>query len=254
MRVLVAPDCFTGTLTATEAAEAIRTGWLRADPSATIELAPMSDGGPGFVEVLSRSVDGRLLRVPATGPLGGPLMSELLLAEDGTAYVEAASACGLALVPEGERDAVRASTEGVGLLLRAALDAGAQRVVVGVGGTATTDGGRGCVEQLGGVGSWPDEVELLVATDVDNPLLGANGAAAVYGPQKGADRVQVAALEERLTEWAARTGGAPTAQGAGAGGGLAYGLMLLGDAGCPACRPCSRRSASRSGRVPSTCC
>jgi glycerate kinase len=231
MRVLLAPDCFSGTMTAPEAAAAMATGWLRSDPAAELSLAPMSDGGPGFVAVLAERVDGRVVEVDVTGPLGGTVPGVLLLGDDGTAYVEAASACGLAYVPASERDAVRASTEGVGELLRAALDLGATRVVVGVGGTATTDGGRGCVTRLGGSTAWPAGVELVVATDVDNPLLGSNGAAAVYGPQKGANRDQVRELEERLTHWAAETGGgsgAATAPGAGAGGGLGYGLMLLG--------------------------
>jgi len=228
MRVLVAPDCFTGTLTAPEAAEAIAAGWRRSDPGATLDLAPMSDGGPGFVEVLERSVGGRLVATEVSGPFGHPVLAELLLADDGTAYVEAAAACGLAQVPEGERDAMAASTEGVGDLLRVALEEGATRMVVGIGGTASTDGGRGCVERFGGPGRWPSGVDLLVATDVDNPLLGTGGAAAVYGPQKGADRTQVALLEQRLTEWVAATGGLAEAPGAGAGGGLGYGLMLLG--------------------------
>ena len=228
MRVLVAPDCFTGTLTAPEAAEAIAEGWLRSDVHATIDLAPLSDGGPGFVEVLHRSLGGRLVETQVSGPLGEPVSAQFLLAEDGTAYVEAAAACGLALLAERARSAIEASTAGVADLLVAALDAGPRRIVVGVGGTATTDGGRGCVERLGGADRWPDGVDLLVATDVDNPLLGGNGAATVYGPQKGADRGQVAQLEARLVEWAEMTHGPVGAAGAGAGGGLGYGLMLLG--------------------------
>ena len=228
MRVLIAPDCFTGTLTALEAAEAIAEGWLRSDPGAALDLAPLSDGGPGFVEVLHRSAGGRLLTTQVTGPLDDVVPATFLVAHDGTAYVEAAAACGLALVPEGVGQPVEASSEGVADLLRAALSEGARRVVVGVGGTASTDGGRGCFERFGGAGSWPAEVELLVATDVDNPLLGGNGAAVVFGPQKGADRGQVALLEERMVAWAAQSAGNAEAPGAGAGGGLGYGLMLLG--------------------------
>ncbi len=228
MRVLIAPDCFTGTMTAPEAAEAIAAGWLRSDPGAVLDLAPLSDGGPGFVEVLHRSTGGRLVTVQVTGPLGDTVPASLLFSDDGTAYLEAAAACGLALVPVGARRPVEASTAGVADLLAAALDEGARRVVVGVGGTASTDGGRGCFDRLGGVGSLPADVELLVATDVDNPLLGGNGAAIVYGPQKGADRGQVALLEERMAAWAALSAGNAEAPGAGAGGGLGYGLMLLG--------------------------
>lgn len=227
MRVLIAPDCFTGTLTALEAAEAIAIGWLRSDPGAALDLAPLSDGGPGFVAVLHRSTGGRLVTTEVTGLLGDVVPATFLFADDGTAYVEAATACGLALVPDGMNRPVDASTAGVADLLKAALDEGARRIVVGVGGTASTDGGRGCLERLG-AGSWPAEVELLVATDVDNPLLGGNGAAVVFGPQKGADRGQVVLLEERMVAWAAQSGGNAEAPGAGAGGGLGYGLMLLG--------------------------
>ena len=227
MRVLVAPDCFTGTLTAAEAAAAIGEGWSRTDPTGSVELAPLSDGGPGFVDVLGSAVAAQLVLAQVSGPLGEPVEAGLLLAEDGTAYIEAAQACGLALVPAGHSSALEASTEGVGDLLRCALDHGAVRVVVGVGGTASTDGGRGALERFG-AGPWPAGVALTVATDVDNPLLGGNGAAAVFGPQKGADRATVAVLAERLATWAAATGGPADAPGAGAGGGLGYGLMLLG--------------------------
>jgi len=227
MRVLVAPDCFTGTLTAAAAAAAIGEGWSRTDPTGTVDLAPLSDGGPGFVDVLRRAVAGQLVRAQVSGPIGQPVDAGLLLTADGTAYIEAAQACGLALLPVARSAAMQASTEGVGDLLRCALDHGALRVVVGVGGTASTDGGRGALERFG-VGGWPAGVELTVATDVDNPLLGANGAAAVFGPQKGADRATVAVLAQRLADWAAATGGPADAPGAGAGGGLGYGLMLLG--------------------------
>lgn len=228
MRVLIAPDKFAGTLTAGQAARAIADGWVRADPGAVMDLAPLSDGGPGFLDVLHGAVGGRLVAVGATGPLGEPVAATVLLSDDGTGYVESAQACGLHLLPPGTRHPMDAGTAGVAALLRAALDAGARRVVVGVGGSASTDGGRGVVEALGGPGSWPAGIELLVATDVDAPLLGGHGAAAVFGPQKGADPSQVDELERRLAAWAAATSGAAAAPGAGAGGGLGYGLMLLG--------------------------
>jgi glycerate 2-kinase len=228
MRVLVAPDCFTGTLTAPEAAAAIAEGWLRTDTGGSVDLAPLSDGGPGFVEVLHRCLGGTVVEAQVSGPVGEQVLARLLLTDDGTGYVESAQACGLALVPPDGNRPLEASTAGVAELLEVALGHGARRVVVGVGGTATTDGGRGCVERLGGAAAWPASVELLVATDVDNPLLGGNGAAVVFGPQKGADRDQVAALEQRMAGWAAVNGGPVDAPGAGAGGGLGYGLMLLG--------------------------
>ncbi|MGH3744820.1 MAG: glycerate kinase, partial [Mycobacteriales bacterium] len=173
MRILVAPDSFGGTLTARQAADAVARGWGGRD---ALDLAPMSDGGPGFVEVLSGY--GRLRETVVPGPLGDPVTARWRL--DGTtAYLESAQACGLHLVPRNDPE--RADTRGVGLLLAAALAAGADRIVVGLGGSATTDGGAGL---LSATGSVPAGVEVLAATDVDNPLLGEHGAAAVYGPQK----------------------------------------------------------------------
>ncbi len=228
MKVLIAPDCFTGTLTAAEASEAIATGWLRQDPAAELDLAPMSDGGPGFVEAMSRGADGSLVPVVVRGPLGDPTPAQVFLAADGTAYVEAAQACGTALLPPGGLSPMDAGTLGVGEMIAAALDAGATKVVVGIGGTASTDGGAGVVRVLGR--QWPAEVPLVIASDVDNPLLGGNGAAVVYGPQKGASPAQVVELEARLRAWADESGGAALVDspGAGAGGGLGFGLMLLG--------------------------
>jgi glycerate kinase len=233
VRVLIAPDKFAETLTAPEAAAAIAAGWRRHDPGAELDLAPLSDGGPGFVEVLHAALGGRLVEVTAHGPLGDPTPGTVLLAPDGTAYVEVAQACGLHLLPLDGRRPMEAGSAGVADLLRAALDIGARRVVVGVGGTASTDGGRPCVEAFGGAGSWPAGIPLVVATDVDAPLLGPNGAAAVFGPQKGADRDQVLDLQVRLAEWAKQSGGDASAEGAGAGGGLGYGLMLLGGTRVP---------------------
>ena len=159
------------------------------------------------------------------GPLGDPTPATWLLV-DGVAYIEAAQACGLALLPGRERRPLDATTQGVGELLRAALDAGPTRVVVGVGGTASTDGGAGMIETLGM--RWPPGVDLILASDVDSPLLGAYGAARTFGPQKGASDAEIDVLEGRLAAWARETGGDPAAAGAGAGGGLGFGLMLLG--------------------------
>jgi glycerate 2-kinase len=229
VHVLVAPDSFTGTLTAVQAAEAMAAGWLRHDPGARLDLAPMSDGGPGFVQVLHASLAGQLHAVPATGPLGEPVLAQVLRTQDGTVYVEAAQVCGLELVAAQQRRPLDATTAGVGLVLRAVLERlTPSRVVVGVGGTASTDGGRGAVDVLGGPDRWPDAVPLVVATDVDAPLTGPNGAATVFGPQKGASAADVRVLDDRLRDWAGQTGGDPQAPGAGAGGGLGYGLMLLG--------------------------
>ncbi len=231
MHLLVAPDKFAGSLTAVEAATAIAIGWCRADPTAVLDVVPLSDGGPGFIAVLHAALGGELSTHVVTGPLGEPVHGQLLIAELSgvrTAYIESAQACGLTLVEPSPAAAEQASTIGVGQLLRAAVSAGVDRVVVGVGGTATTDGGLGCLAAYGERDDWPARVELVVASDVTAPLLGPNGAARLFGPQKGADPPTVERLEQRLAGWAERSGGPSTAEGAGAGGGLGYGLLLLG--------------------------
>jgi glycerate kinase len=229
MRVVVAPDSFGGTLTAVEAAGAIAAGWAGTSPTDELDVAPMSDGGPGFVDVLHAGLGGTTCDVTVPDPLGRPVTARWLRAGD-TAYVEVAQACGLHLLTEQERDPWRASTRGVGELLRAVLRAGVGRLVVGLGGSATNDGGRGMWEVLDG--SLP--IDVVVASDVDNPLLGVNGASAVYGPQKGADRSMVLDLEDRMRAWAddverrvARPG-LRDEPGAGAAGGLGFALFALG--------------------------
>jgi glycerate kinase len=229
MRVLVAPDSFGDTLSAVDAAAAIATGWQETAPADDLDLAPLSDGGPGFIDVLSAGLGGELIPVTVDDPLGRPVRAQLLVS-DGTAYVESAQACGLHLLAEGERNPMVATTRGVGQLLRAARDRGAQRVVVGLGGSGTNDGGRGLWEELDG----RYDVELVAATDVDNPMLGPNGASAVYGPQKGADRAMVLDLDDLLRAWAddveRDTGqvGLRDRAGAGAAGGLGFALLGLG--------------------------
>jgi glycerate kinase len=230
-RVLLAPDKWAGTLSAREAAEGLAAGWASGAPAVEAVQLPLSDGGPGFVDTLHGALGGELHAVTVAGPLGDPTPATVLLVagpQGRTAYVESAQACGLSVLPGGVPAPMQATSAGVADLLRAAVEAGAGRVVVGVGGTASTDGGRGLVEALGGVGAWPAEVTLLVATDVDSPLLGHHGAASTYGPQKGATPADVDELDRRLSAWAEETGGDASAEGSGAGGGLAYGLMLLG--------------------------
>ena len=272
MRVLVAPDCFTGTLTAAQAAEAIAAGWRRQAPADVLDLCPLSDGGPGFVDVLAASLGGRPVAVAATGPLGGPAAATVLLAdrsEGATGYVESAQACGLDLVPRGRRDPGRTTTAGLADLLAAARDAGARRVVVGLGGSGTNDGGAGLfaglarhagldvpagvlarltgggaalrgvtADELGWLGDlrarWSD-VELVVASDVDVPLLGLQGASAGFAEQKGATPEQAQDLERCLGDFAAAALAAlgedrraTSRPGAGAAGGLGFALFLLG--------------------------
>ncbi|MGZ8180276.1 glycerate kinase family protein [Williamsia sp. SKLECPSW1] len=261
MRVLIAPDSFGDTLTAVEAADAVARGWSRARPADELVSAPLSDGGPGFVDVLATRT-GRVVVTTVRGPLGDPVDARWLIDDSGpvtTAYVECAQACGLHLVAAPDpHTAVAASTWGVGELLDAALAAGARRIVVGLGGSSSTDGGAGMVAAVAGhpppaadedpaaaVGDddrarWVsvardmlDGVEIVVASDVESPLLGPSGAAAVFGPQKGADPATVAVLEERLRRWDEVLTGATGRSrrdepGAGAAGGLGAGLFALG--------------------------
>jgi len=239
MQVLIAPDCFGGSLSAVEAAEAIAAGWHKARPDDTLTRAPQSDGGPGFVGVIaSRLGQRRTLQV--CGPLDADVYADWVFdsGEPPSAYLESAQACGLDLLhgPPTPQTATAAHTTGVGRLIAAALDEGAARIVVGLGGSATTDGGRGMAEALGGLQRARDRlasVEVIAATDVEHPLLGPKGAARVFGPQKGADEHTVALLERRLTAWATeldavagrRVGDLP---GGGAAGGLGAALLALG--------------------------
>ena len=228
MRVVVAPDKFAGTLSAAEAGAAIDAGWRSVRPRDEIDVVPMSDGGPGFLAVLEAALAAERVPVATTGPFGVPVVASLLVvrtADGVTAYAEAAEVCGLHLAAEPRRP-LEASTAGLAAVLRAAVELGARRVVVGVGGTASTDGGRPVVDAL--AGSWPRAVELVVAVDVDRPLLGAGGSARSFAAQKGATAAEVEQLEARLTAWAAETGVDPTQPGVGAGGGLGFGLAALG--------------------------
>lgn len=272
MRVLVAPDRFTGTLSAGQAAEAMAEGWRRGPARDEPTLMPLSDGGPGFLDVLSSALGGAMVSAIVADPLGRPVPAAILIVESGgsrTAYIESAQACGLYLLAAGERNPMVTSTYGVGQLIEVAVAQGARRVVVGLGGSGTNDGGAGMLAALGagdpdalsGGGATLKDlgddalhgltrvrerlraVELILASDVDSPLLGLHGASAVFGPQKGATPVMAQELESalgRFTDVVRRA--APPAgdlltgkerrldweQGAGAAGGLGYGLLLLG--------------------------
>jgi glycerate kinase len=258
MRIVVAPDSFGATLSAVEAARAIADGWREADGQAEVVLLPMSDGGPGLIEVLASVLpESRVVAVDAAGPTGVTRSRNLLVAGD-TAYVESAAACGLAELQELAGDVAAASTYGVGQLVAAAAEQpDVASVVVGLGGSGTNDGGAGLWAGLGGE---PAEllrrgglglgeldrvappvlpgVRLVAATDVDNPLLGLYGASAVYGPQKGADQATVMSLDSALERWAelveAAVGGPGLRDrpGAGAAGGLGFGLLALGGERC----------------------
>jgi glycerate kinase len=246
LRVLIAPDCFGDTLTAVEAAQAIAVGWQQSRPGDELTLAPQSDGGPGFVGVLASRL-GELRHSRVCGPLDPPgdgsvdaewVFDPVTDPARPTAYIECAQACGLTLLggPPTVQTALAAHTYGVGQLVDAALSAGATRIAVGLGGSSTTDGGRGMIDALGGLQAARDRlagVELIVASDVEHPLLGPMGAAHVFGPQKGADPATVELLEKRLIEWGAEldaAAGRPISgnAGAGAAGGLGAALLALG--------------------------
>ena len=233
MRVVIAPDKFAGTVTAAQAAAGIARGWDSRHPGDELCQLPMSDGGPGFLAVLGAALpSSETLEVTATDPLGRPILAGVLLHE-GAAYVESAQAVGLHLLAEAERDPERTTSAGLAALLEAALGSGAPRIVVGLGGSATNDGGRGLIETLTARGSLPAlrAVDLVIATDVGNPLLGPAGATAVFGPQKGADREAVARLEGLMQRWVAELHGLDAVAGqpgAGAAGGLGAALLWLG--------------------------
>ena len=240
LRVLIAPDCFGDSLTAVQAAGAIAQGWRRSRPADSLVLVPLSDGGPGFLDVLTaRHPDWRVRRVRVSGPLVAEVDANWVFdPANSTAYVESAQACGLTLLggPPTPQTAVDAHSAGVGQILADALSVGAHRVVVGLGGTACTDGGRAMIDTLGGIQAARRRlagVDLIAATDVEHLLLGQFGSARVFGPQKGADPDTVGLLESRLTDWAAElqaaaglaVAGLP---GAGAAGGLGAALLALG--------------------------
>lgn len=262
MRLLIAPDSFKGSLTSVEVAEALAAGWRRVRPNDEIELTPLADGGEGTLAAVEAAGGWVRCMARARDPLGRWIDVPWLLAADGaTAIVELAAASGLSRLAPGELDPIGATTHGTGDLLRAALDARARRVVLGIGGSATTDGGRGVVEALGAVvpgeavsavapaaeedkrGAQPvvslagldprlGDVSLEVACDVTNPLLGEGGAAATYGPQKGASPAQVRELDARNAAWAdaleAAAGmSARNVPGAGAAGGVGFAMLCL---------------------------
>jgi glycerate kinase len=258
MRILIAPDKFKGTFPAAGTCEAIAEGARRADPGADCVLLPLADGGEGTVEVLLAARGGRQAAATVRGPLGEPVEAGYALLEGGDAVIEMAAAAGLHLVPEGARDPDAAGTHGVGDLIASALEQGARRVLVGLGGSATVEGGAGMAVALGyelldaegrrlsgrasdlrrlaAIEEGDEVPERLVGRtfvalcDVRNPLLGEEGAARVFGPQKGASQEQVGLLEEGLITLAGVAEselGVPAElrdrPGAGAAGGLGWG-------------------------------
>jgi glycerate kinase len=261
VRVLVAPDSFKGSLDTTAVARALADGWQRARPLDQVLLIPLADGGEGTLAAI-RATGGDWLELPAhaSDPLGRPLRATFLRRGD-EGVVELAVASGLSLLAADELDAGRASTFGTGQLLAAAIGLGVREIVLGLGGSATTDGGAGLLTALGarfldaagqdlpaggaaladlarvdfdGLAEVLGEVSLTIASDVNNPLLGELGAAATYGPQKGADDQAVGQLDAALAHYADVVEAAVgrslrDVAGAGAAGGTTFGLLAIAD-------------------------
>lgn len=260
MRIVIAPDSFKGSLTSHEVAQAMERGVKRVLPQCTTVLLPLSDGGEGLVDSLVVASGGKLLDYEVQGPLGRPVNAQMGLLGDGkTAVIEMAQASGLTLIKLEERNPLVTSTFGTGQLIKAALDLGCTKLIIGIGGSATNDGGMGMAQALGfqfldgegqplGAGGAElarlakidlsnvdprlKDVQIEVACDVDNPLTGPQGAAHIYGPQKGATPEMVEFLDQALANYdlvlqrdlGKDVGLTP---GAGAAGGLGTGLMAL---------------------------
>src|SRR5437867_7293447 len=264
MRIVIAPNAFKGSLSALQAAEAIRDGVLAAAADADLVLVPIADGGDGTVDALIAATDGERRTLRVRGPLMDPVHADYGVIDNGkTAVIEMAKAAGLALVPADKRDPRVTTTYGVGELLQHAYEAGARHFIVGIGGSATNDAGAGMAQALGyhllddrghelppgglalkrlarihvggGHATWKD-ADGDVACDVTNPLTGPSGASAIYGPQKGATPAMVAELDAALrhvAEIIRRDLGVDVEAlpGAGAAGGLGAGLVAFTGAG-----------------------
>ncbi len=258
-RFLAAMDSYKGSLSSVEAGEAVKRGILWAVPDAEVQMIPIADGGEGTAEAYLAACGGRRVERTVTGPCGTPVRAAYAVLPDGTAVIEMAASSGLPLVPAAKRDPKVTTTRGFGELIRDALDDGAKRFILGIGGSATNDGGTGMLRALGwrfldGNGAeLPEggaalgalaridvsgadvrlcEAEIRVACDVDNPLCGERGSSAVFGPQKGASPADVALLDAALARFAdvtAKTLGTDCREdaGAGAAGGLGFALKAF---------------------------
>jgi glycerate kinase len=260
MKIVIAPDSFKGSLSAPQVAESIAAGLRKIDPCLEYYKIPLADGGEGTTRCVIGASGGRLLSRTVTGPLGEPVQAEFgICADKRTAVIEVASASGLTLVPPAKRNPLQTTSEGTGELILAALAEGCEKIILGLGGSATSDGGMGILRVLGvkffdreglelgaqvrdlarlerldlnGLDQRLKDVQFILACDVDNPLCGPQGAAAVYGPQKGADPEQVRELEALLGHYADVLETAAGCQvreipGSGAAGGIAAGMMAV---------------------------
>ncbi|OCL26586.1 glycerate kinase [Orenia metallireducens] len=259
-KILVAPDSFKGNLTALEVADNIEKGILSVLPEVEVIKVPMADGGEGTVQSLVDATKGKLIYKEVTGPIGEAVQAQFGILGDGKrAVIEMATASGLPLVPLDKRDPTKTTTYGTGELIKAALDQGVEELIIGIGGSATNDGGVGMAQALGisfldkdgnevgfgggelakiesidlsGFDSRVNEIDIKVACDVTNPLYGPNGAAYIYGPQKGANSKMVKELDNNLRHFAAIVArelnkNVQNISGAGAAGGLGAGLVAF---------------------------
>lgn len=254
MKLVIAPDSFKESLSARQVAQAIAAGWRSIYPQADIQLCPMADGGEGMVDAVLAASGGQRREVQVCGPLGVPVQAHWGWLEEGQAVIEMAAASGLHWIAAEHRDARITTTRGTGELILAALDAGARRIILGIGGSATNDGGAGLLQALGvrlldaagqplaaggaalidlhrieldGLDPRLAHVQVLVAADVDNPLCGLRGASHVFGPQKGASPGQVEQLDQALAHFADVMAAAlgedyRDVPGVGAAGGLGF--------------------------------
>ncbi|MBP2629550.1 MAG: glycerate kinase [Firmicutes bacterium] len=263
MRIVVAPDSFKGSVSAVETANAIEKGIKTVFPEAEVIKVPIGDGGEGTVEALVTATNGKLIYQNVVGPLGNVVKSFWGILGDGeTAVIEMAAASGLPLVPVDQKDPRITTTYGTGELIKSALDMGMKKIIVGIGGSATNDGGCGMIQALGGRFLAADgqdlpyggaalvnlasidlsdfdvrlnDTTIIVACDVDNPLCGPKGASAVYGPQKGATPEIVTELDQALLHFAQKAEAVTrravaTKAGAGAGGGIGAGFLFFTNA------------------------
>lgn len=259
-RILIAPDKFKGSLSAPLAAEAIATGIIRIDPNAIVDLCPIADGGEGFMETLASAMKGEWITCPAVDPLGREISSRYVLAETSegsVAILEMAETAGLWRITAEEKNPLITTTKGVGMQIAHAIsNHGVQRIILGIGGSATNDGGSGMAEALGvafmkedgtriepvpsnlgdvtkiETGSRMQLPEIIAACDVENPLLGTNGATAIFSAQKGAGPEAKVLLEQALERLVELSSGQESSliPGAGAAGGLGFGLLHFANA------------------------
>jgi glycerate 2-kinase len=261
MNIVIAPDSYKGSLSALEVGKTIKKAFLKEIPDATIDVIPMADGGEGTLETLVYSTNGKRIQINVTGPLGDPIESEYGVLGDGkTVVIEVAKIAGLPMIPPEKRNPMKTTTFGIGEAILRAANSGYRNFIIGLGGSATNDGGLGMLKALGvtfldedgnvvkpigssllrvqsvdfsTINAIVKECHFRIASDVDNPLCGEQGATAVFGPQKGATPKQVEELDQALKNYANLIESDLGKQyqnmpGAGAAGGLGYSFLLIG--------------------------